>query len=112
MDTGRLLEEQVCPPQILAFDLRTNELLHRYEIPKNQLESRSILVTPIVDVRGSNGKCKNTFVYVADCQTYSIIVYDVQRCTSWKITDKTMYPYPNYGTFDILGMINNNIFCL
>lgn len=64
------------------------------------MESRSILVTPVVDVRES---CDNTFVYSGDCQTYSIIVYDVAAQTSWIITDKTMYPYPRYGTYDIKG---------
>jgi hypothetical protein len=56
----------------------------------------------MVDVRDAHSGCRNTFVYVADCQTYSIIVYDVQKNRSWRVTDKTMYPYPNYGTFNIL----------
>lgn len=60
-------------------------------------------MTPVVDVRDAHAKCKDTFVYIADCQTYSIIVHDVQRHVAWRATDKTMYPYPNYGTFDILG---------
>lgn len=80
-----------------------NEILHRYEIPSSQLEPRSILVTVAVDVRDSSDRCRDTFVYVADCQTFSIIVYDARRQTSWKATDKTMYPYPNFGTFDIEG---------
>ncbi|KAJ8959619.1 hypothetical protein NQ318_021805, partial [Aromia moschata] len=100
LDTGRFLETQTCPPQILAFDLVTNKIVHRYEIPSSLLESRSILVTPVVDVRE---KCSETFVYIADCQTFSIIVHDVKEGTFWKATDKTMYPYPNYGTFNIKG---------
>lgn len=60
-------------------------------------------MTPIVDVRDPQGRCKDTFVYVADCQTFSIIVYDVRRHISWRATDKTMYPYPDSGTFDIQG---------
>ena len=79
-------------------------LIHRYEIPEDLIEvNRSILVTPVVDVRDAHGKCKDTFVYVADCQAYSIIVYDVQRNEAWKATHKSMYPYPNYGTYSILG---------
>ncbi|XP_074031981.1 major royal jelly protein 9 isoform X2 [Leptinotarsa decemlineata] len=103
LDTGRLLEEIKCPPQILAFDLKTNRLLHRYEIPSSQLESRSTLVTPVVEIRDRRNQCHNTFVYSADCQTYSIIVYDLQRQTSWRVSDKTMYPYPSYGTYNIKG---------
>ncbi|XP_045478060.1 protein yellow-like [Harmonia axyridis] len=100
LDTGRYGEHLICPPQILAFDLKTNKVIYRYEIPRDQYESRSIFVTPVVDVRES---CQDVFVYAADCQTYAIIVYDVKRGESWQIIDKTMYPYPNFGTFDILG---------
>lgn len=103
LDTGRLVDQRICPAQILAFDILTHDLLHRYEIPDSQLQSNSILVTPIVDVRDPHMKCKNTFVYVADCQAMSLIVYDVKRQTSWHINDKTMYPYPNYGTYRIAG---------
>lgn len=80
-----------------------NEILHRYEIPSEQLEDRSILVTPIVDVRDPQGRCKDTFVYIADCQTFSIIVYDVRKRISWRASDKTMYPFPTSGTYDIQG---------
>nr|XP_023012025.1 major royal jelly protein 3-like [Leptinotarsa decemlineata] len=103
LDTGRVLDEMKCPPQLLAFDLKTNALLHRYEIPSSQIESRSILVTPVVEIIDKSNQCHNTFVYLADCQTYSIIVYDLQRQTSWRVTDKTMYPYPSYGTYNIKG---------
>lgn len=80
-----------------------NELLHRYEIPESQLYSNSILVTPIVDVRDPQQTCRDTFVYVADCQAFSLIVYDVKRDTSWKVSDKTMYPNPDFGTYHIAG---------
>ncbi|XP_017778766.1 PREDICTED: protein yellow-like isoform X2 [Nicrophorus vespilloides] len=101
LDTGRYGDHQTCEPQIIAFDTNTNAVLHRFTIPKNLLESRSVLVTPIIDNRDK--QCRDTFVYVADCQTYSIIVYDVKHEKAWKATDKTMYPYPNFGTYRIQG---------
>ncbi|CAH1116312.1 unnamed protein product [Phaedon cochleariae] len=101
LDTGKLLDSQICPPQILTFDLRTNTLVHRYEVPASQLESDSLLVTPVVDIR--DGQCGNTFVYAADCIGNSIIVYDAQRNRSWRVSHRTMYPYPNYGTYNIQG---------
>lgn len=100
LDSGKLGDDLICYPQILAFDLETDQLLFKYEIPLSQIEPRSTLVTPIVDVRGS---CRNTFVYAGDCQTYSIIVYDLKKGTSWRITDKRMFPDPDYGTYNILG---------
>lgn len=105
--------------QILAFDLQTviltvipqslcssiafhfqNQLIHKFTIPDNLLEPRSILVTPIIDIRTN---CSDVFVYVADCQTFSIIVYDVVRDQAWRASDKTMYPYPTFGTYRIQG---------
>ncbi|KAK9680925.1 Major royal jelly protein [Popillia japonica] len=100
LDTGRHLDKKVCDMQILAFDLATNQLIHKYTIPDDLLEPRSILVTPIIDIREN---CSDVFVYVADCQTFSIIVYDVMNDRAWRASDKTMYPYPNYGTYRIQG---------
>ncbi|KAK9680926.1 Major royal jelly protein [Popillia japonica] len=37
LDTGRLSTERICPMQILAFDLRTDKLIHRKEIPNSVL---------------------------------------------------------------------------
>ncbi|CAH1108269.1 unnamed protein product [Psylliodes chrysocephalus] len=78
-------------------------LIHKYEIPSSQVEIRSTLVTPVVEVLNKNFQCQDTFAYLADCQTYSIIVYDLKRDTSWKVSDKTMYPHPDYGTYTIQG---------
>ncbi|XP_050511655.1 protein yellow-like isoform X1 [Diabrotica virgifera virgifera] len=103
LDTGILLQTIICPPQILVFDLQTDTLIHRYEIPSNQYESRSILVTPVIEILDSYNYCQNTFAYFADCQTYSIVVYDLKNYRSWRVTDKTMYPYPDYGTYNVQG---------
>ncbi|KAG5883313.1 hypothetical protein JTB14_008600 [Gonioctena quinquepunctata] len=104
LDTGRYINDIVCPPQIMAFDLKTDKLLHRYELPISQYEPRSIFVTPIVEILNKSNQCSNTFVYLADCQTYSIVVYDHQQQTSWRVIDKTFYPYPSYGTYNIHGV--------
>lgn len=95
------MDKRTCPAQITAFDASTNEVVHRYEIPESLMESTSLLVTINVDVR--DRQCRDTFIYIADCQVPALIVYDVKRARSWKILDKTFYPYPNFGTFNILG---------
>lgn len=103
LDAGRVGDQFICPPQILAFDLRTNARIVKYELPTTQYESRSIFVTPIVDVVSTINSCINTFVYLADCQAFSLVVFDLAKMRSWRIIDKTFYPYPNYGTFTIQG---------
>ncbi|GJQ83890.1 putative melanin biosynthetic process [Trypoxylus dichotomus] len=101
LDTGRLSEDQVCPMQILAFDLESNKLVHRGIIPQSLLKPTSILVTPIVEIL--NGNCQDTFVYIADTVAFTLIIHDVKNGAFWKASDKTMYPYPNYSSFGILG---------
>ncbi|XP_045478063.1 major royal jelly protein 2-like isoform X2 [Harmonia axyridis] len=100
LDNGSYQDDLICSPQIIAFDLKTNQVVYRYEIPANLLQSNSLLVTPVVDVTDG---CLNPFVYAADCQANSLIVYDQVRNSSWRIQDKTMYPDPNWGTYTILG---------
>ncbi|XP_025835010.1 protein yellow-like, partial [Agrilus planipennis] len=102
LDSGDRNNGQICPPQILAFDLETDTLLYRYEIPSSQYEYRSLFVTPIVDVRDE--ECNDTMVYVADALAFSIIVYNPTLGVSWRATDETMYADPNFGTYDIHGI--------
>lgn len=91
----------MCPPQIVSFSLETNKLLSRYRFPKDQYKEDSLFVTPVVDVRQSNGKCRDTFVYIADVTSFALIVYDHRQSRSWKIYNKLFYPYPPHGTFHI-----------
>ncbi|XP_012284346.1 protein yellow [Orussus abietinus] len=101
LDTGKLEERQLCRPQLLAFSLSTNRLLKRYKFPDRLFKADSLFVTPVVDVRSHEDKCRETFVYVADVTGFSLLVYDAQRDESWKIKNKLFYPYPPHGTFHI-----------
>lgn len=76
-----------------------DRVLYRYEIPLDQIRCTSILVTPVVDVRDPT--CTDTFVYAADVTGFGIIVLDVRRSVSWRVSNKYMYPIPDYGTFTI-----------
>ncbi|XP_030751653.1 major royal jelly protein 3-like isoform X2 [Sitophilus oryzae] len=103
LDTGKIGSNIICRPQILAFDVETNQVIHRHELGTEVVGAQYLLVTPAVDVRDPNSGCQDTFVYVADVLGYSLIVYDVFRDRSWRIQDKSMYPYPNFGTYNIAG---------
>lgn len=102
LDTGSISFVQTCPPQILAFNLTNNALIHRYEIPSNQIQSNSLLTLPVVDVRDTNS-CLGTFVYIADTRGFGIIVHDVDNKASWRVSDKTMYAVPDFGTMCVAG---------
>lgn len=103
LDNGQLDAGVICPPQVLAFDLKTNQLIHRYEIPRANYEDQSTFVTPIVEVRSRENQCRDTFLYLADCSAFTLIVYDVAKGRSWKIKNMNMYPDPNFGTYNIAG---------
>ncbi|KAK4874682.1 hypothetical protein RN001_014042 [Aquatica leii] len=101
IDSGFTLLHK-CPPQVLAFDLKTNQLIHRYEIPSAQLQSNSVLAGVITDVKNRN-TCNDTFLYLADTRGFAIIVYNVNLKTSWRVSDKSMFAVPDYGVLCISG---------
>lgn len=106
LDTGRIGDEQLCRPQLLVFDLRSDFLIRRYKFPVSQVRSgMSLFVTPLVDVRdpGPAGRCENTMVYIADVTGFGILVYDMARNRSWRTHNKLVYPHPYYGTFTVAG---------
>ncbi|XP_058811802.1 major royal jelly protein 1-like [Topomyia yanbarensis] len=104
VDTGKIGDRRICLPKIIAFDLRSNQIIHQYEIPAAQLVCDvSLLVNILVEVRDPPpvGTCSRTMAYVADVTGFGLIVYDMSRGKSWRVTNKLMNPNPDYGTFTI-----------
>ncbi|KAL0104547.1 hypothetical protein PUN28_017344 [Cardiocondyla obscurior] len=85
IDTGRVMMRAVCPTKILIFDLATDQLIHKYVVPDDQvLFGKAALVTPIVDV----GKtCLDTYLYVADVDQNGLVIYDLYRDYSWRVNN-------------------------
>uniref|UniRef100_T1E2M1 Putative yellow salivary protein n=1 Tax=Psorophora albipes TaxID=869069 RepID=T1E2M1_9DIPT len=104
LDTGKIGDRRICLPKIVAFDLRTDQIIHQYQIPADQLLCDvSLLVSILVDVQDPPpiGSCSNTMVYAADVTGAGLIVYDMARGKSWRVTNKLMNPNPDHGTFTI-----------
>lgn len=104
LDSGKIGDKRVCLPKLLAFDMKTDKLIHRYQIPANQVPCElSLLVNLLVEVQDPSplGSCANTKVYMADVSVPGLIVYDMAKGKSWRITNKQMYPDPDDGTFTI-----------
>ncbi|XP_035901855.1 protein yellow-like [Anopheles stephensi] len=104
LDTGKIGEKRICLPQLVVYDMKTDTMVHRYRIPADQLVCElSLLVNLLVDVQDPSplGSCKNTKVYMADVTAPAMIVYDMAKGKSWRITNKQMHPNPDYGTFTI-----------
>ncbi|XP_043266209.1 protein yellow-like [Colletes gigas] len=85
VDTGRISSNAVCPSKILIFDLATDQMIHKYVIPDDQvLYGKAALVTPIVDV----GKtCLDTYLYVADVDQNGLLIYDLGHDQSWRVNN-------------------------
>ncbi|XP_063993882.1 major royal jelly protein 1-like [Diachasmimorpha longicaudata] len=102
LDTGKLKDEQICPPKLLVFNSLTSRLISVYRFPPDQVLHDSLFITPVVDVRDPQ-TCLDTFVYIADVTGFQLIVYDHRHQVSWTIQNNLFHPYPNHGTFTIAG---------
>lgn len=61
LDTGRIGFTQICNAKLLVFDLNTDRLLEKHEIPRNiseNEEGKGVLVSPIVETHGPSCKTK------------------------------------------------------
>ncbi|CAL7935456.1 unnamed protein product [Xylocopa violacea] len=103
LDTGHSGDREVCPPQLLTFDLHTSKLLKRVKIPSNiatnSTTGKGLLVTPVVETHGQ--RCENTVVYIADVDGYGLIVYNGQSFK--RLTSSAFLPDPKAFTYTIEG---------
>ncbi|CAD6994586.1 unnamed protein product [Ceratitis capitata] len=96
--------EQTCQPKILVFDLNTDQVVRRIDIPKDVLRNQSILVNLIVDeTTSTSGTCDDVFVYIADTVKPAIIVYDSARDMMWRLSHPAMWPDPDLGLVQVLN---------
>ncbi|XP_053994820.1 uncharacterized protein LOC128885082 [Hylaeus volcanicus] len=105
LDTGMTGSEATCPPQLLSFDLTTDELLSAVTVPKefavNSTTGKGLLVTPIVRTLGSG--CPETQVFIADPDGYALLVYDTCS-TKWRRVISSALVYdPKAVTYTIAG---------
>lgn len=94
--------EQLCPPKIVAFDLTTNRQVLSYQFPKDQVLQGSLHTNIVVDVR--KGDCKRAFVYVMDVWRNGIVVFDMEKATSWRTTNHFFNPSPFDSDYNYKGI--------
>lgn len=99
---GKLSEKgfkRLNSPQILIFDLRSDNLLRKYPLPL-KLEN-SIFSNIAVD----DNACDDTFAYIADAGTPpSLTVYSFKSNESWQLKHNFFNIDPLTGNFSILGV--------
>ncbi|KAF2888370.1 hypothetical protein ILUMI_17803, partial [Ignelater luminosus] len=103
LDSGQInlsaTPEQVCPPQIVVFDLKTDGLIVRYELPKEFIKEDSLYSNIIVDIR--EGECDNAHAYLADVWRFGLVVFSLKQMKSWRVTDHLFFPDPLAAAYQI-----------
>jgi hypothetical protein len=106
LDTGKTdilgSQEQVGPNQLLVYNLTNDELIRRYDIPKNFAKNESIFANIAVDVK--NGSCDDTFAYMADLVASSMVVYSWRRKESWLVKHRYFQSDPKAQKYHVAGV--------
>jgi len=99
----------VCPPKILIFDMRNDQLVRSITLPEEVLRRNSLLSNLVLDDKTNNfhpggfGSCDNMFVYISDTTAPGIIVYDAGKDAAWRVSHPYMFPVPDFGKFSLAG---------
>nr|XP_036674649.1 protein yellow-like [Drosophila suzukii] len=97
VDSGQVNSLQLCPPQIMTFDLVKDELIQRHSLPpESYTPSVSIFTALVVDLAesGTPNRCVGGRAYIADAWGYGLIVFDSLSGRSWRIEHESMKPSP------------------
>lgn len=88
------------PPAIVIYDLDSNTLLRRYEIPTDQVKEDSLFTNIAVE----DTNCSKTYAYAADTGKAGIVVYSFEKNESWRITHHYFHPDPLACDYNVKGM--------
>lgn len=91
---------KLTPPQIVVYDLRTDTLTKRYEIPADQIEPKSFFANIAVE----DTSCDDSYAYAADQGSPGLIVYSWKSNESWRIKHHYFHPDPLAGDFTVSGI--------
>lgn len=93
--------KQLAPSQLLVYDLHNDNLIRRYELPKDQtVEQKSFFANIAVE----DDDCENTFAYLADLGAPGLVVYSWKTKESWRVQHHYFHPDPLQGNYSIAGI--------
>ncbi|BFZ09230.1 hypothetical protein BsWGS_12269 [Bradybaena similaris] len=88
IDTGVIAFQQyVCPPKVVIYDLKTNKQTDKYEFPEDVVNRTAVFLNDIV-LDYINGTVR--YLYITNTFGNTIVVYDIQARSSYKISHSTM----------------------
>lgn len=95
----------MCPPKIVAFDLRTDRQLFAYELPADQVRQDSLHSNIVVDVRVHQpDACQQAHAYVTDVWRYGVVVFSLAAFRSWRTTNHLYLPTPQHSDYTLHGL--------
>lgn len=88
--------------QLLAYDLRSDNLIERYDIPKAKSAGDS--ESTITSIAVEDHDCGNIFVYLADPGAPALIVFSMKEKHSWRVHHNFFHLNPLFGNFSVDGV--------
>ncbi|KAF7995921.1 hypothetical protein HCN44_007028 [Aphidius gifuensis] len=92
--------QSVCPPKILIFDLKTDQLVRQINFQKDAVRLNSLFTNLIIDETDAN-TCDDVFVYISDTTGPGLVVLDGRNDKSWRFLHASMLPDPYAATYQI-----------
>ncbi|XP_077299773.1 L-dopachrome tautomerase yellow-h isoform X2 [Arctopsyche grandis] len=107
LDSGQVealetVPRQVCPPQLIVFNLTNDEVIGRYPIPEMYVRQSSLFTNIVTDMRG--GKCDDVHVYFTDVWRFSLIVFRLRDEKFWSFSSHLFYPDPLASDYTVHGI--------
>jgi len=94
--------KQITPNAIVVFDLKTDKLIRRFAIPKEQAKDDTFFANIIVDTERSD--CNDAYAYVPDLGAYGVIVYSFKDNRSYRVKHNFFHFDPLQGDFNVGGV--------
>ncbi|KAH8245667.1 hypothetical protein KR032_002718 [Drosophila birchii] len=92
---------QICPPKIVVYDLKTDKQIIRYNLPEVQIKQDSLHSNIVVDVGNT---CYDAHAIVSDVWRFGLVVYSLSNNNSWRVSNYNFYPEPFASDFNIYGL--------
>lgn len=89
-------------PQLMIYDLKTDQLVKRYEFKPTDLKEDSFFANVIVDV--TNETCDDAYAYIPDLGGYGVVVYSLKEDDSWRIKHNFFHFDPLSGEYEVGGV--------
>ncbi|KAB0793472.1 hypothetical protein PPYR_13092 [Photinus pyralis] len=106
LDSGQInvivKPEQACRPKIVIFDLATDNLILRYELPDEFIKQDGLFSNLAVDIQ--KNRCDDAYAYAVDVWRYGLVVFSLKERRSWRLTDHLFYPDPLAAAYELHGL--------